>query len=258
MNGYGSNGGAIGPTAHEVMGPNRRQGSLSFSEPIETRLDRLIGVLERHPDDRAKYSILLVPLTATQVSGDEVRHQVALGQGNHKARTLLVDNPSGYLLQESVTQRYIPPGVFGYPIPCYPAVDAPRFVVVTGASEACTLVCVATEREYESGASVGDGGPFAGGLQPIGARNAFGSQVTGTAGPAATQLVAARTTRTGLTIYNNDTVANIALGGNLLITFATAFREIPPGGSMTITYYGPVFFIADVGTPVVGYWEEWN
>jgi hypothetical protein len=99
--------------------------------------------------------------------------------------------------------------------------------------------------------------------QAIGAANTAPVTVMGASGPTATQLVIARGTRTGVTIFNMDNFSKIALGRDNTVTFPTTtttgtFGVIPPQGSVTLTYLGAIWFIADSGTPLIGAWDEYN
>lgn len=93
---------------------------------------------------------------------------------------------------------------------------------------------------------------------PVATSNADTGQVTGAAGPLATLLQAYNHSRTSIGIKNTDSVANIWIGTSSAVTKTTGYGPVTPGGSVQLFYRGDIWFISDVGTPVVSFFEGYN
>jgi hypothetical protein len=90
--------------------------------------------------------------------------------------------------------------------------------------------------------------------QPVGAANQANGQFT--AGGSQGQIVGARATRSGVTFINTD-ASNTVFIGPSGVTAGTGL-PIPAGSSITVTWTGAIYGICSSGTPVLGYWDEYN
>lgn len=90
--------------------------------------------------------------------------------------------------------------------------------------------------------------------QAVGVTNQHNDQLT-TSG-SAQSAVAARPTRTGVTFINIDATNTIYLGP-AGVTSGNGI-PLPPGASITLTWVGAIFAICGGGTPILGFWDEYN
>lgn len=89
-------------------------------------------------------------------------------------------------------------------------------------------------------------------LQGLGATNVNAGQVT--AGAAAT-LVIARATRIGTLVHNHDST-NAATIGPATVTTANGLK-VEPLGYVAVTWTGLIQCIANAGSPVLSFWDEY-
>lgn len=144
-------GGFAAPQAPDALAPDPGYEPI-VSDPLITRLDRLIGLLERHPEPRDKH----VELAFTSPAGAAVGTILTYDGSSPRlhtsalyAWTFLVDNPSNYVLQETRSRRLIPQTTFNYPVTLLTAQNHLELVVFSGTdNNANTVIVVATERIF--------------------------------------------------------------------------------------------------------------
>lgn len=129
----------------------------TFSEPLLTKLDRAIGLLEQHPETFDKYQHVPFVINAGIAAGTIAQGPTPLQAGLY-AKTILVDNPGGYQLFIREVNRYVPPDCFSFPVRCFSA-PSTLTVVVTGGSSATpyTVICTPTESVMNPTGTLGNG-----------------------------------------------------------------------------------------------------
>jgi hypothetical protein len=145
------NPGHVMPQAPDMLAPDT--GLVEpVSEPLLTRLDRLIGILERHPQAHDKAVTLEFASPAGLVTGNTLAYDGSsprLSSSGIEAQTFIVDNPSGYILREMNSRRWIPQTTFNYLLTLLPSQHNIELRVFGGSDlTATTITVVATERVY--------------------------------------------------------------------------------------------------------------
>lgn len=139
-----------------------------YSQPIESRLDRLLSVLERHQEGWNKYAPHIeLPLAAGLAVGATALAHTSFNP-TLWAKTLIIDNESGYRLQETRTGRVIPPFSYNYMVHCFPATNSMAFKVLAGESAVVGhLTVIATEAIFQGSGPITDEGSSAAGTSGV-------------------------------------------------------------------------------------------
>jgi hypothetical protein len=169
-------------TAPEGVGPGPGHTlprlPLTVDQPMPVNPhEYLSGVSEVHPEGFNQALPFALTLPAGLVSGAEAMPYTSLP---FFAKTLLVDNLSGYTLFCTNSNRVIPPTTVGWIVPLLPAVEAFRIMILSGAAGAAgvqNLYVTATDRWIDPAVS-GAGTAATAGLSVSGSGTA---PATGTA-----------------------------------------------------------------------------
>lgn len=167
MNSRGYEGGAVHPGPQETVGPFRQphagEARVELSQPLEAKLDRLIGMLSRHDEGWWKNDVQQAPAAAGLAAGAKIFDGVPLKYDLH-ARSLIIDNLTTYQLLVNGTSRQVPPGALGYVVRCLPAMQRLDISVAAGnAAVPGTVTVIATEEPLQpSGGGTGGGAGGAG------------------------------------------------------------------------------------------------
>jgi hypothetical protein len=193
-----------------------------WSQPIETKLDMLIGVYQRHEEKNYNSQQFKVTASAGLTLPNQLLDRTVDG---FNAWSFIVSNLSGYILFEATTQQFIPPYQLNWVLRSTFATPHIQLWAIGGIdSTGHDIYINATEERLVPGTGDIDigSGSSTGGPTPIGATNHVTSTITLASSAGA---LTARATRTGYTFQ-----ADIANAANIVISGGF---PIAPGGQLS-------------------------
>ena len=174
-------------------------------------------------------------------------------------RSMVIDNPTGYILYHPETQTQIPSGVLGYGVPVQPAVDVLNLQILSGTNADSTLVIGVrcSERTVSPVASGGanSSGGGGGSATNTGATNSVSGVITVLS--AVTTIVAARAQRWGVLVVNEDGTNPIRVASENTVTFSAGGVLLGAGGTLSLPTQKAVYGIAQSASVQVSFREDY-
>ncbi len=179
------------------------------------------------------------------------------------ARIVLVDNPTGLTLSLDDAFALVPPNCYGYPVLCLPMIRDLQVSVLSGTAVAGQVVRLRASAADVPPSALALAGGGAG--NPLAVTVSSSASEVGSTNAATINLVAgavalfaaARPTRTGIVIVNEDATNSIRVGPHGAIS-TTVGLLVFPKASVALTEVGQIDFVAVAGTPAVSGIDEYN
>lgn len=134
------------------------KGQPEFSEPLASRLDQLIGVLQIHKETFDRFANKQYAVASGLTAPSAVATNDPL-EPSLEAKTLFVDNPGLYELYFPSINRHVPPNAYGYILVCFPAIRNIDLVISGGASSVAYSISVTGTERLQPNAGVVVAGP---------------------------------------------------------------------------------------------------